>query len=249
MFGCDAKIGLSTSSLPHGLLCSLESEEDLVEHLNRAEEEGNDLRAPGHLDQPDTQDDGLEIEICTVCEKSCFVKVKCSMCSKSVHEMCSKANADLVVCHLCSNEEVISEERRNASESERRQANRMRNLSERILTEVEVEKNIFIPIPMVDRGKGDPRNLLAVILSREEHGYKLGTKSGVLHGLYTRNQFELSDNNFLAKDTVQLETEISLRQAVSDASICDGQGFTKCGCSASGKSRCNTKRCLFKKMD
>jgi hypothetical protein len=41
---------------------------------------------------------------------------------------------------------------------------------------------------------------------------------------------ELSDNNFLAKDTVQLETEISLRQAVtqcSDASICDGQGFTK----------------------
>jgi hypothetical protein len=42
--------------------------------------------------------------------------------------------------------------------------------SERILTEVEVEKNIFIPIPMVDRGKGDPRNLLAVVLSREEHG-------------------------------------------------------------------------------
>jgi hypothetical protein len=41
-----------------------------VEHLNRAEEEGNDLRAPGHLDQPDTQE---EIEICTVCEKSCFV--------------------------------------------------------------------------------------------------------------------------------------------------------------------------------
>jgi hypothetical protein len=34
-------------------------------------------------------------------------------------------------------------------------------------------------------------------------------------------------NNFLAKVTVQLEMEISLRQAVSDASICDGQGFTK----------------------
>jgi hypothetical protein len=66
---------------------------------------------------------------------------------------------------------------------------------------------------MVDRGKGDPCNLLAVVLSREEHGYKLGTKSGVLCELYTRNQFELSNNNFLAKDTVQLETEISLRQA------------------------------------
>jgi hypothetical protein len=34
-----------------------------VEHLNRAEEEGNDLRAPGKLDQSDTQDYGLEILI------------------------------------------------------------------------------------------------------------------------------------------------------------------------------------------
>jgi hypothetical protein len=56
----------------------------------------------------------------------------------------SHIEASLTACH----EEVISEERRNASESERRQANRMRNLSERILTEVEVGKNIFIPIPM-----------------------------------------------------------------------------------------------------
>jgi hypothetical protein len=54
-----------------------------MEHLNRAEEEGNDLRAPGHLDQPDTQDDGLEIEICTVCEKLCFVKVKCSLSQRN----------------------------------------------------------------------------------------------------------------------------------------------------------------------
>ena len=85
------------------------------------------------------------------------------------------------------NEEVISEERRNVSESMRRQVNRMINLSERILTEAEVGKNILISIPMVDRGKGDLRNLLAVVLSRED-GYKLGTKSGVLRGLYTRNK-------------------------------------------------------------
>jgi hypothetical protein len=64
--------------------------------------------------------------------------------------------------------------------------------------------------------------------------------------LSTRNQIELSDNNFLAKDTVQLETEISLRQAVtqcSDASICDGQGFTKCGCSPE-KKVVNSISCL-----
>jgi hypothetical protein len=125
MFGCDAKIGLSTSSLPHGLLCSLESEEDLVEHLNRAEEVTlfqvyshappcSRLQPANYVDHPSI---GMGIKIfffAQYVKNHVLSKVKCSMCSKSVHEMCSKANADLVVCHLCSNEEVISEERRNA---------------------------------------------------------------------------------------------------------------------------------------
>ena len=41
--------------------------------------------------------------------------------------------------------------------------------------------------------------------------------------------------------------KLSLRQAVSSFSLCDGQGFTRCGCSTTGKTRCSTKRCLCKK--
>ena len=110
-----------------------------------------------------------------------------------------------------------------------------------------VGTNVLIPIPNVVRGKGDPRNLLAIVLQKDDIGYKLGTKSGLLRGQYTRNQFELSGSNFLDLNSVNHDVEISLRQAVSSESICEGQGFTRCGCSATGKTRCNTKRCMCKK--
>ena len=37
------------------------------------------------------------------------------------------------------------------------------------------------------------------------------------------------------------------KNAVKSISVCGGQGFTKCGCSANGKLRCNTKTCACKK--
>ncbi|CAG2197010.1 unnamed protein product [Mytilus edulis] len=117
-----------------------------------------------------------------------------------------------------------------------KQAVRMRNLSERVLTEVDIGANVLVAIPHVDRGKGDPRNLMAVVTGKEEHGYKLGIKDGILRGLYTRNQFELSDSNFIAIHCVNYDNEISFRKAVSKVSLCDGQGYTKCGCSASDMS-------------
>ena len=117
----------------------------------------------------------------------------------------------------------------------------------RSTTNVEIGQNVLIPIPNVDRGKGDPRNVMAVVTERVHNGYKLGTSGGMLLGSYTRNQFELSDSQFLDKETVDKTSEISLCNAVRSVSVCGGQGFTKCGCGASGKLRCNTKRCACKK--
>jgi hypothetical protein len=83
---------------------------------------------------------------------------------------------------------------------------------------------------------------MAVVTERVHNGYKLGTSGGMLLGSYPRNQFELSDSQFLDKETIDKTFEISLRNAVRSVSVCGGQGFTKCGCSASGKLRCNTNR-------
>jgi len=57
----------------------------------------------------------------------------------------------------------------------------------------------------------------------------------------------ISLSKFLDIGSINNENELSLRQAVSSVSLCDVQGFTRCGCSTTGKTRCNTKRCLCKK--
>ena len=140
--------------------------------------------------------------------------VTCSVCANFVHELCSKAcTPESVTYNLCSNEKNIISERRNASESMKRQATRMRNISERILSDVDIGTNVLIPIPNVDRGKGDPRNVLVVVINKDELGYKLGTKSGTLRGLYTGNQFELSDRKYLHIGSINNEHELSFRQA------------------------------------
>ncbi|CAG2207104.1 unnamed protein product [Mytilus edulis] len=58
------------------------------------------------------------------------------------------------------------------------------------------------------RYNGDPCNLIAVVTGKEVHGYKLGMKDGILRGLYTRNQFELSDSNFIAIQCVKMGNQM-----------------------------------------
>ena len=49
-----------------------------------------------------------------------------------------------------------------------------------------IRDNVAVPIPMVDRGRGDPRNIFGVILDRNENGlYRIAVKEGVLKTKYT----------------------------------------------------------------
>ena len=48
--------------------------------------------------------------------------------------------------------------------------------------------NVTVPVPLVDRGSGDPRNLMGVIIDREANDlYRIATRAGVLQGKYSRN--------------------------------------------------------------
>ena len=52
-----------------------------------------------------------------------------------------------------------------------------------------VGTNVKIPVPSVDRGKVDANNLIGVILTVSDDAfYKVGTKNGVISGLFSRNQ-------------------------------------------------------------
>ena len=73
--------------------------------------------------------------------------------------------------------------------------------------------NVTIPIPFVDRGKGDHRNIMGVIVDRE----------GILKGCYSRNQFDLCTQQLHSVEDISRDYEVGLRQAVQSESRCGGQ--------------------------
>ena len=103
--------------------------------------------------------------------------------------------------------------------------------------------NVAVPIPAVDRGRGDPRNILGVIVNRDvdTDQYKIAVKAGVLKGQYSRNQFDLCPQRLLTEADVSQENVTSLRSAVIAESSSGGQGFTKCNCN--GPKKCQSNRC------
>ena len=88
--------------------------------------------------------------------------------------------------------------------------------------------NVAKPIPLVDRGRGDSRNILGVILDRSENdNYTLVTKHGILKGAYTRNEFELCPQKLLSLSEMNCVKHVSLREAVILGSQSGGQGYVK----------------------
>ena len=104
--------------------------------------------------------------------------------------------------------------------------------------------SVAVPIPMVDRGRGDPRNILGVILDRDENDlYRIVVKEGVLKTKYTRTEFTLCRQHLLTIDDVNTTDMISLREAMRK-STSGGQGFIHCSCASSVSKKCYTKRCM-----
>ena len=85
----------------------------------------------------------------------------------------------------------------------------MLDRSNKVLDEVEIGCNVVVPIPNVDRGKGDPKNIMAVVQSKTEKGYRLVAKQGILLGSHTRNQFEPTDSLFLKPSDILEDKFIS----------------------------------------
>src|SRR6218665_607593 len=105
--------------------------------------------------------------------------------------------------------------------------------------------NVTVPIPMVDRGRGDPRNLMGVIIDRDDNNmYRIAVRAGVLNGKYSRKQFELCIHKLLQITDVSTDEEDALRTAVQRQSLCGGQGFVKCNCAGNG--RCKSNICKAK---
>ncbi|XP_076049296.1 KRAB-A domain-containing protein 2-like [Oratosquilla oratoria] len=141
----------------------------------------------------------------------------------------------------------IISQRKRVYEAKLSQAERMVKRSRRIMDRGNVGNNVTIPIPMVDRSRGDPRNIMGMIVDIDENdNYTIAVKSGILSGKYTRNQFDLCTYELYSEDDVTTDRIVSLRSAVQQESKSGGQGFAKCNCA--GSKRCQTNRCKCFKL-
>ena len=106
-----------------------------------------------------------------------------------------------------------------------------------------VGTTVMVPVPDVDRGRCEFRNIKAVVLECMSNGlYKLGTKHGVLKQAYSRNKFTPVKESFLELAEVPKDREVSVREVAREDSLGTGQGFVKCGC----KTGCENGRCKCK---
>ena len=133
----------------------------------------------------------------------------------------------------------IALQRKRARTSQLSQAERMVKRSRIELKAGEVGDNVAVPISYADRGRGAPRNILGIIVDRDEHDmYRIAVKAGILSTKYSRNQFHLCPQRLFNDSDVNTECTIPLRQALKSTAS-GGQGFLRCDC----KKQCQTKRC------
>ncbi|XP_060872569.1 uncharacterized protein LOC132946537 [Metopolophium dirhodum] len=140
-----------------------------------------------------------------------------------------------------SNNANAMDNRRKAKENLENQAVKMKTWSDKKLKPAEVGATVRVPVPDVDKGRGDARNILAVVIEVTVDGYyRLGTKEGLLKSLYSRSQFSICQKNLITIDQVPRENTFALRTIATQQSTGTGQGFIKCTC----KTKCQSKKCL-----
>lgn len=83
--------------------------------------------------------------------------------------------------------EHIENARKRAQENLQKQAKRMKLFSDKLHKPANVGDNVTMPIPDVDKGRGELRNIIGIILQVTDDGlYKIGTKHGILQNFYAR---------------------------------------------------------------
>lgn len=183
--------------------------------------------------------------ICNLCEKVGDDFILCRSCENHIHLECTRNQEnDNVLCNLCIKSKHINKTRSGAKEALHNQAKRMKHISNSSHPMPLVGDTVRIPVPEVDRGRGDPRSILAFVKEITDDGFfRLATKDGIISKCYSRSEFGTCPINILDKNICP-EKELSLRVAAKLQSLGHSKGFKKCNCKS---KRCVTSKCLCKK--
>ncbi|XP_068206217.1 KRAB-A domain-containing protein 2-like [Palaemon carinicauda] len=196
LFGSDAKVGLTTSALPHDVIHRLQSEDELLAVITE-ETTSDELPAvePVTAKPPAVEPVTVEppaVEPVTAEPPAVEQVTALGVLCTTVIRVTAEPPAVKPTSPLSVRQKNNTSQRKRACEAQLSQAERMVERIRRIMDRGKVGNNVTIPIPMVDRGRGDPRNIMGIIMDIDENdNYTIAVKSGILSGKYTRNQFDL----------------------------------------------------------
>ena len=114
----------------------------------------------------------------------------CTDCLKPAHFKCAIEVANEHTdgmdrnwrCIICAKKTLIITERNAAKEGLCQQAKRMKDTSEKKHPPAAIASTVRVKVPDVDRGRGDHRSILAIVLDiTEDNFYKLGTRNDIIN--------------------------------------------------------------------
>jgi hypothetical protein len=255
LFGVKPKRGIASSSLPRGQIANIETEEQLEAYVDTFEENlGSDHIDDHVLDESDVDNQNTKTDPQPSMSSSQALTdpppstsstqaLTDPQLSTSSSQALTDPQPSTSSCQaLTEQHELISSKRVAAKENLLLQATKMLRTSKRKFPPPQIGDTVRIQVPDVDRGRTDPRNVLAVVVGIENSDfYRLANKHGTLKQLFTRNQFAICKEKLLSMDEVSTQ-EMSLREAASANSKSGGQGYTRCNC----KRKCSTAKCSCK---
>ena len=176
-FGCEARVGLTSLSLPTDVINTLENEDDLAMIFDDFPPASTDNSTPDDFTLPDIN-----------------TAKQPSDTGSSLGEVIQIQTPTQVIEE---NTAQIRINRENAHTAQVLQAERMVKRSRLDLHAGIIGDNVAVPIPAVDRG--DPINIFGVIIHRDLNTdqYTIGVKAVILKGQYSRNQFDLCPQHLL----------------------------------------------------
>jgi hypothetical protein len=101
--------------------------------------------------------------------------------------------------------------------------------TKKYLKSVEIGDSVNVFVSQFDRGRGDPVNLIGVVLEIKHYKYRVGTRGGIINQWLQRNCFEVTSYKGISPKDVPL-SECSIRTLVHNISVGNGQGFKRCSC-------------------
>lgn len=182
---------------------------------------------------------------CPFCCSVFVGKTQCSGCQTYCHETpsCSVVEGEARYCLVCARKNVAAKKRKECESNLEKQAAKMIDASNKRFKPAQMGDHVLVPIPDVDKGRSDFRNIRGIVRGVNGDGcYTIGTEHGILKQAYTRNQF--MPTNSVSVFQIP-EKYVSLREAARGDSIGGGQGYDRCNC----KTGCNSNRCSCVKND